>query len=187
MTTRLSDHFLLEELVNPKCKRDACALPFDQCVQNLTLLCQMILEPWRAAAGPLAVNSGLRDIEFSAALASDPASAARVKKRAGPHCYGLCADIRVLNIDKLVEPDRSTAYLNAFADLYHLVQNGLPVHEAILEFRSGLPAKGQETSNRITHIHVQYKPGVQPARRFVARRWKLNEGVLAENYVPWRP
>lgn len=185
MPTMLSPHFTLEEFVSPKVKRDKCALPFAECVDNLQALCVMVLEPWRTLEGPMGINSGLRDVLFNAALASDPASQARVAKRPGPHCRGEAGDVRILRINQLPEPERSHAYEEAFRRLYQLAQNGLPIHEAILEYQKGEAIAGAETSPRITHIHVQYRVGTA-ARRFVARRWKLDDnGALIEHYGIW--
>ena len=188
MPTQLTPHFTLEELVSKKVQRDKCAVSFDICQENLQSLCEKVLEPLRSVYGPMGINSGLRDIAFSASLATDPAAAARVAKRPGPHCYGESADFAIIAIDKLPEPARSDAYLKAFETLYNLVKkNGLEVNEAILEYAKGEAVLGKETGKRITHIHVQHRKVIKNNGRFVARKWKLVNGVLAETYIPWKP
>jgi hypothetical protein len=183
----LSPHFALSEFVRDSCDRSGCALPFSECVDNLQALCVMVIEPWRIVVGPLVVNSGLRDTVFSKSLATDPASLARVTKdgHVGPHETGESGDFRVMEADAAGGVARNRLYVEAFVALYRLAQRGLPVHEAILEYGKGDAAN--PTSQRITHIHVQYQSRRQPARRFVARKWVVKNGVLCESYVPWKP
>jgi hypothetical protein len=185
--TPLSPHFTVEEAFPSKCNRDDLAVSFDQALQNATFLATAVLEPVRTALNsPLGVNSWARDRTFNVSLAgkSDPMSANRAASRPGPHCYGSAADVRVIKADKLGEIERNAAYLGAFTMIYRLtigygVPQGLPIHEAIIEY-------GRDNVH-ITHIHLQSRAS-EPARRFVARKWKANaSGVLCESYERWSP
>jgi len=178
----LSPHFLTSEAFAPKCDRAKLSVPFEAAFKNAQFLAIRVLEPVRSALNsPLPVNSWTRDLVFNAALATDPASAARVAKRPGPHTDGSACDIRIARADKLAPPDRNAAYAGAFATIYQMALGPdlLPIHEAILEYA--------KDNVRITHIHLQAR-ATNPARRFVVRKWvgdSADSSVLREIYIPY--
>lgn len=182
MTEFLSPHFTMDEAFPPKCNRENLAVPFDQAKENARVLAVQVLEPVREALNsPLGVNSWARDRAFNASLATDPASAARVLSRPGPHTDGSAADVRIIKADKLPEDQRNAAYLGAFKTIYNLAYGpaAILVNEAILEYA--------KDNKHITHIHLQARL-YGPKRRFVTRKWKTNaEGVLVESYEAWKP
>lgn len=183
--SQLSPHFEIGEFVPMSVNTRALApeLPVADIGLRFAALAAAVLEPWRTIVGPIRINRGLSDTIANAKFATDPASAARVKKRVGPHCLAECADCALIEVDKLGDtPARNAGYLAAFRKLYELAHReaGLPVHEAILEYA--------QDNKRVTHIHVQHTLRKEPARRFVTRTWKANaDGVLCELYTPWTP
>ena len=83
----LSEHFSLLEL-HRSSTADRLGIPTSVSVSQavkLTLLCQRILEPTRAACGPLQVMSGLRSVELNRAVLGVEGS---------QHIEGEAADIR---------------------------------------------------------------------------------------------
>ena len=109
--------------------------------------------------------------------------AARAASRPGPHCYGGSADCAILANEKLTGTQRNNAYLVSYTKLYNMAHatGGLPIHEAIIEY--------DKDNVRITHIHVQVRRDSDPAKRFIARRWKINHltGNQEEVYEDWKP
>ncbi|TAL43164.1 MAG: hypothetical protein EPN91_07025 [Salinibacterium sp.] len=182
--SQLSPHFDIGEFVSMSVNTRALApgLSPNDIGPRFAALAAAVLEPWRTIVGPIRINSGLRDVIANAKLATDPASAARVKERVGPHCLAECADCALLDLDKLEADARNAAYVAAFGKLYELAHReaGLPVHEAILEYA--------RDNKRVTHIHIQHTLRKEPARRFLTRTWTTNaDGVLCELYTPWKP
>jgi len=182
--SQISPNFSIAEFVPMSVNTRALApeLNPNDIAPRIAALCLAVLEPWRTIVGPIHINSGLRDVLKNAALATDPASQARVAAHVGPHCLAECADCALLELDKLDDDARDAAYVVAFGKLYELAHReaGLPVHEAILEY-------GHD-NKRVTHIHVQATLRKDPARRFITRTWKNNaDGVPCELYTPWLP
>ena len=79
----LSLHFTLEEFLNTK--KYPCNKPTTQHLVNMTYGCLMLLEPARAAVGPIIINSGYRNADVNALVGG-------VKN--SQHLLGQAADIR---------------------------------------------------------------------------------------------
>jgi hypothetical protein len=185
----ISDHFDFTEVFPARCNIAGLAVPYAAALANARYLARMVLEPWRARLGSaLGVNSWARDVVHNAALATDPASAARVAKRAGPHCDGSAADLRIIAYDHLPGTDRDAAYRKAFALLREMALAGLPVRRGILELSKPLEgAAGAGRPSHVTHIHVQATEG-RASGVFVVRDWTRNAaGVWIEVYRTWTP
>ena len=83
---RLSPHFLLREFLN--LSRHPENIPTMQAVANLTYGCHLLLEPARAIAGPIIINSGYRSEAVNRKVGGVSNS---------QHLVGQAADIRPLN------------------------------------------------------------------------------------------
>jgi len=83
---QLSPHFRLSELLRSTeaAKRSIENHPAVADVANLRALCRELLEPVRAAVGPLIITSGLRRPELNRAVKGEPTSA---------HLVGWAADV----------------------------------------------------------------------------------------------
>jgi hypothetical protein len=182
----LSPHFSELEAFPPRCDRENLAVPFTVALENARYLAVAVLEPWRGILrSPLGINSWARDLTHNATLATDPASRARVAQRAGPHCDGSAADVRIVRVEGFPAAERDLSYDSAFFGLW---ASGLPVRRAILEkSQPSDDAFGRGRGQRITHIHVQATEG-KASRVFVVRDWKRNAaGVWCEDYRTWTP
>ena len=176
----LTLHFTENEAFG-KCDTGQLAIPYQEAVCNAIALA-IVLEQWRSVEGAIGINSWARDLAQNIRLAKDPASIARATSRPGPHCYGNSADCSILSNEKLIGPDRNKAYVESFTRLYNMTHKpgGLPIQEAILEYASD--------NTRITHIHVQVRRDIDPAKKFMARTWKHNLlGQAEESYKLWTP
>jgi len=91
---KLSPHFSLWEFVTSQTgeRQNIDNTPSDEVIANLRTLCTSILEPARAALGPLRVSSGYRSPALNAAIGGSKTSA---------HMLGFAADIIPLNTTKL--------------------------------------------------------------------------------------
>lgn len=87
-STPLSPHFTLGELCRSDLalRRGIRNLPGPASIHNLSTLCAQILEPLRAALGPVVITSGYRSPELNRALGSTGKS---------QHQYGQAADLLV--------------------------------------------------------------------------------------------
>jgi uncharacterized protein YcbK (DUF882 family) len=79
---KLSDHFSLNEMSHTE-HRNIDNTPNDECLANLKLVCEQILEPCRDMFGPIWVHSGYRCPELNAAIGGSKNSA---------HMQGLAVD-----------------------------------------------------------------------------------------------
>jgi len=127
----LSANFTLKELT----KSDTATrlgidnTPDDATIENLKLLCEMVLQPVREHFGKsVTVNSGYRSPESNAAVGGSKTS---------DHCKGQAADIE---IDGLPNPE-----------LAQLIMDNLDYTQLILEFYT----QGQPNSG---WVHVSYDP-----------------------------
>ena len=83
---RLSQHFKLNEFLN--LKKYPENIPTMQVVANLTYGCHLLLEPARAIAGPIIINSGFRNEAVNHRVSG---------VRNSQHLVGQAADIRPQN------------------------------------------------------------------------------------------
>jgi len=127
----LSANFTLKELT----KSDTATrlgidnTPDDATIENLKLLCEMVLQPVREHFGKsVTVNSGYRSPESNAAVGGSKTS---------DHCKGQAADIE---IDGLPNPE-----------LAQWIMDNLDYTQLILEFYT----QGQPNSG---WVHVSYDP-----------------------------
>jgi hypothetical protein len=99
----------------------------DEVVQNLTVLCEQVLQPLRDAYGVgIKVNSGYRSPDVNAAVGGS---------RTSDHCKGQAADIEIPGV--------------ANADLAQYIADNFDFTQLILEFYTqGIPDSGW--------VHVSY-------------------------------
>jgi hypothetical protein len=123
----LSANFTLKELTVTRLSIDNT--PDDATIENLKLLCEMVLQPVRNHFGKsVTVNSGYRSPEINAAVGGSKTS---------DHCKGQAADIE---IDGLPNPE-----------LAQWIMDNLDYTQLILEFYT----QGQPNSG---WVHVSYDP-----------------------------
>ena len=123
----LSANFTLKELTVTRLSIDNT--PDDATIENLKLLCEMVLQPVRNHFGKsVTVNSGYRSPEINAAVGGSKTS---------DHCKGQAADIE---IDGLPNPE-----------LAQWIMDNLNYTQLILEFYT----QGQPNSG---WVHVSYDP-----------------------------
>jgi len=91
---QLSDHFALWEFTTSQEaeRRHIDNTPSAEVVSHLRTLCQQILEPARAALGPLRISSGYRSPALNAAVGGSKNSA---------HMQGFAADVIPLQTTKM--------------------------------------------------------------------------------------
>ena len=127
----LSANFTLKELT----KSDTATrlgldnTPDDEALENLKVLCEMVLQPVRDHFGKsVTVNSGFRSPESNAAVGGSKTS---------DHCRGQACDIEIPGV--------------ANADLAQWIMDNLDYTQLILEFYTpGIPDSGW--------VHVSYDP-----------------------------
>ena len=127
----LSANFTLKELT----KSDTATrlgldnTPDDEALENLKILCEMVLQPVREHYGKsVTVNSAYRSPESNAAVGGSKTS---------DHCKGMAADIEIVGV--------------ANADLAQWIMDNLEYTQLILEFYTpGIPDSGW--------VHVSYDP-----------------------------
>lgn len=90
----LSPHFTLEEFTRSQTavRRGIDNTPPPEVIESLTLLCVYVLEPIRAALGPVSISSGYRSVTLNRAIGG--ASGSRSQ-----HTKGEAADISVEGMD----------------------------------------------------------------------------------------
>lgn len=90
----LSPHFTLEEMTlsQTAVRRGIDNTPPADVVERLRKLCVEILEPARAALGPLKISSGYRSKKLNVAVGGSTTSA---------HCLGYAADVLPLRVTKM--------------------------------------------------------------------------------------
>ena len=128
--TMLTNNFSLQEMIKSETalRRDMDNTPHsDEVVQNLTTLCEQVLQPLRDAYGVgIKVNSGYRSPDVNAAVGGS---------RTSDHCKGQAADIEIPGV--------------ANADLAQYIADNFHFTQLILEFYTqGIPDSGW--------VHVSY-------------------------------
>ncbi|PYS96327.1 MAG: hypothetical protein DMF65_13185 [Acidobacteria bacterium] len=90
LNTPLSEHFKLSEFVLSQTaqRKGIDNTPPPEVVERLKTLCADILEPARAALGPLRISSGFRCEKLNVTIGGSKTSA---------HCLGYAADVSPLN------------------------------------------------------------------------------------------
>ena len=144
---KLSDHFSLQELTKSSTaeRRGITNEPDDEAVENLIMLCEMVLEPVRERYGfPFIPNSGFRCLELNRAIGSSDRS---------QHITGEAVDFEVPGIS------------NKEVALW--VKENCTFDQLILEFyKEGDPASGW--------VHCSYViegENRQTARVFDGKTW----------------
>ena len=128
--TMLTNNFSLAEMIKSETaiRRDMDNYPHsDEVIQNLTILCEQVLQPLRDAYGVgIKVNSGYRSPDVNAAVGGS---------RTSDHCKGQAADIEIPGV--------------ANADLAQYIADNFEFTQLILEFYTqGIPDSGW--------VHVSY-------------------------------
>jgi zinc D-Ala-D-Ala carboxypeptidase len=128
--TMLTNNFSLQEMIKSETalRRDMDNTPHsDEVVQNLTVLCEQVLQPLRDVYGVgIKVNSGYRSPDVNAAVGGS---------RTSDHCKGQAADIEIPGV--------------ANADLAQYIADNFNFTQLILEFYTqGIPDSGW--------VHVSY-------------------------------
>lgn len=128
--TMLTNNFSLHEMIKSETamRRDMDNTPHsDEVVQNLTILCEQVLQPLRDVYGVgIKVNSGYRSPDVNAAVGGS---------RTSDHCKGQAADIEIPGV--------------ANADLAQYIADNFDYTQLILEFYTqGVPDSGW--------VHVSY-------------------------------
>jgi hypothetical protein len=128
--TMLTNNFSLQEMIKSETalRRDMDNTPHsDEVVQNLTTLCEQVLQPLRDVYGVgIKVNSGYRSPDVNAAVGGS---------RTSDHCKGQAADIEIPGV--------------ANADLAQYIADNFHFTQLILEFYTqGIPDSGW--------VHVSY-------------------------------
>jgi zinc D-Ala-D-Ala carboxypeptidase len=128
--TMLTNNFSLHEMIKSETaiRRDMDNTPHsDEVVQNLTMLCEQVLQPLRDVYGVgIKVNSGYRSPDVNAAVGGS---------RTSDHCKGQAADIEIPGV--------------ANADLAQYIADNFNFTQLILEFYTqGVPDSGW--------VHVSY-------------------------------
>jgi hypothetical protein len=126
----LTNNFSLQEMIKSETalRRDMDNTPHsDEVVQNLTVLCEQVLQPLRDVYGVgIKVNSGYRSPDVNAAVGGS---------RTSDHCKGQAADIEIPGV--------------ANADLAQYIADNFNFTQLILEFYTqGIPDSGW--------VHVSY-------------------------------
>jgi hypothetical protein len=130
--TMLTNNFSLHEMIKSETasRRDMDNYPHsDEVIQNLTVLCEQVLQPLRDAYGiGIKVNSGYRSPDVNAAVGGS---------RTSDHCKGQAADIEIAGVPN--------------ADLAQYIADNFEFTQLILEFYTpGVPDSGW--------VHVSYDP-----------------------------
>lgn len=138
---RLSPHFTLRELEVTSTGLPNAAPP--EAVDRLSLLCAVVLEPWRARVGALRVTSGYRSPAVNRKIRGSPTS---------QHMQGEAADVVPIHASL---PDAWTA-------LVELVTGAdrLPVDQAIVYVRA----------HGLGWIHVSYTIDRAPRRELLVEQ-----------------
>jgi hypothetical protein len=128
--TMLTNNFSLHEMIKSETaiRKDMDNTPHnDDVVQNLTILCEQVLQPLRDVYGVgIKVNSGYRSPDVNAAVGGS---------RTSDHCKGQAADIEIPGV--------------ANADLAQYIADNFDYTQLILEFYTqGVPDSGW--------VHVSY-------------------------------
>ncbi len=93
LNQKLSEHFSLGEFITSQTasRKGIDNTPSPEVVERLRKLCTDILEPARAALGPMRISSGFRCEKLNVAIGGSKTSA---------HCKGYAADIIPLQVSR---------------------------------------------------------------------------------------
>ena len=129
---KLTANFSLAEMTKSETalRHDIDNTPDAEKLENLTILCECVLQPVRERFGmPVKVNSGFRSTEVNTKVGGSKTS---------DHCRGMAADIEIPGL--------------ANAELAQWIVDNLSFRQVILEFYTpGVPDSGW--------VHVSYNPG----------------------------
>lgn len=138
----LTMHFTLEEMIHSNYaeKHDISNSPSQIIIDNLIMLCVLILEPLRTTLNkPIVINSGYRCKELNKAIEGVPNS---------HHLQGLAADINFSSETELKK-------------MLYILKNNTHLDLALIERSKSsrwlhvqLPLKGRPPRHRITSIYV---------------------------------
>jgi hypothetical protein len=148
--TMLTNNFSLHEMIKSETaiRRDMDNTPHsDEVVQNLTTLCEQVLQPLRDVYGVgIKVNSGYRSPDVNAAVGGS---------RTSDHCKGQAADIEIPGV--------------ANADLAQYIADNFEYTQLILEFYTqGIPDSGWvHVSYDVNNLKKQVMTAVKQNRRTV--------------------
>ena len=144
---QLSPHFRLSEMLNSGTGRSKGISnePTPEVVENLRKLCNEALEPIRAVAGPLKINSGFRADAINQAVGGSITSA---------HSYGLAADLNPIQgtwkglMDKIIA---------AKVPLDQVIFEHTWVHVGLLQ-----PKTGKKRGDKLSMFKVEGKTVYEP-------------------------
>ena len=137
---RLSTNFTLEEFTRSQTaiRQNIDNTPTEEHIENMQLLCEMVLQPVRDHFGPIAINSGYRGVVLNKTIGGSWKS---------QHCEGKAVDIEC--------PGTGNRYV---ADW---ISDNCTFDQVILEFHTlGIPDSGW--------VHVSYNRGANRMQRLRA-------------------
>ena len=129
---KMSTNFTLSEMISSQTatRLGIDNTPNDDQIENLTELCEKVLQPIRDKFGPVRVTSGLRVPELNTAIGGSGSS---------QHCKGEAADINMCS--------KGCSGINA--DVFNYIKDNLVFDQLIWEFGKSCPS----------WVHVSYKYG----------------------------
>ena len=137
---RLSTNFTLEEFTRSQTaiRQNIDNTPTEEHIENMQLLCEMVLQPVRDHFGPIAINSGYRGVVLNKTIGGSWKS---------QHCEGKAVDIEC--------PGTGNRHV---ADW---ISDNCTFDQVILEFHTpGIPDSGW--------VHVSYNRGANRMQRLRA-------------------
>jgi zinc D-Ala-D-Ala carboxypeptidase len=148
---KLTSNFSLAEMTKSETalRHDIDNTPDADQLENLTILCERVLQPVRERFGlPVKVNSGFRSVEVNTKAGGSKTS---------DHCKGMAADIEIPGV--------------ANAELAQWIVDTLDFRQVILEFYTpGIPDSGW--------VHVSYNPGDNKKQALTAAKKGLKTVYL---------
>lgn len=117
---QLTEHFTLEELTYSETaiRKNLDNTPSQEIINNLTILCNKVLEPLRTTWGlPIKINSGYRSPLVNESVGGVPTS---------QHCKGQAADTVAIGL----------SVKDYYQKVKDLVKNGLVIDQCIYEYGS---------------------------------------------------
>ncbi len=136
----LTKNFTTEEFTRSQTaiRQNIDNTPTEEHIENMQLLCEMVLQPVRDHFGPIAINSGFRGVVLNKAIGGSWKS---------QHCEGKAVDIEC--------PGTSNRYVAEW------ISENCTFDQLILEFhRKGVPDSGW--------VHVSYNRGSNRMQRLRA-------------------
>ena len=136
----LTKNFTTEEFTRSQTaiRQNIDNTPTEEHIENMQLLCEMVLQPVRDHFGPIAINSGYRGVVLNKAIGGSWKS---------QHCEGKAVDIEC--------PGTSNRYVAEW------ISENCTFDQLILEFhRKGVPDSGW--------VHVSYNRGSNRMQRLRA-------------------